>query len=193
MPHTIPAKLNEDAREFQAGESTGFGFRLGERYYDRETKQSEYTNYEGAVFSKNQAQIDFLRSALVKGAAVTVSCDQLKIDSYTSDSGTTYLKNQMQNCRIDTVFTMDGASDAPSQSNQQAPQQPPAQPQSFGGNGQGGFAPDPWSGMIPAGEPAQKGATLEEIKGHAQVGGDINKAKALGWVIEGSDIPFSEA
>lgn len=72
----------------------------------------------------------------------------------------------------------------------QQPQNPPAQPQSFGGNGQGGFG-DPWVGLIPAGEPATKGATIEDIKNHAQVNGDAAKAKQLGWAVETDDIPFS--
>lgn len=198
MSHTITAKLNEDARVFQTGENTGFGFRLGERYYDRETKKSEYTNYEGAVFSKNEKQIEFWKSALVKGAIITVTCDQLKIDSYTSDNGTTYLKNQMQNCRMDNVFTSDLPPHAPSQTPQQQPPaqqgfaQPQAQPQTFGSFGNAPApqaSTDPWALATPTGEPAQQGATIEQIKAHEQVGGDYNKALALGWVSD-SSIPF---
>ena len=39
MATTITGKLNDNAREFQAGAYTGFGFRLGKQYYDRETKR----------------------------------------------------------------------------------------------------------------------------------------------------------
>ncbi len=198
MSHTITAKLNEDARVFQAGESTGFGFRLGERYYDRDTQKSEYTNYEGAVFSKNVNQIEFWKSALVKGAIATVSCDQLKIDCFTAESGTTYLKNQMQNCRMDNVFASDLPSHAPTSATQGGFNQPPAQqapqakPASFGSFGAAPVSSEPvatWEGAVPAGEPAQQGATIDQIKAHEQVGGDINKALALGWVAD-SSIPF---
>lgn len=74
---------------------------------------------------------------------------------------------------------------------QQQPQTPPAQPQSFGGNGQGGFG-DPWAGLVPAGAPKEQGATLEQIKTHKDIGGDVSKAKQFGWVAESSEdlIPF---
>lgn len=60
--------------------------------------------------------------------------------------------------------------------NQQAPQQP-SQPQSFGHN---------WEGYAPAGKAAN--ATIEEIK--AKVNGNLDQAKANGWVTETDDIPF---
>lgn len=43
MATTVTIKLNKPANVFQAGESTGFGIRGGVRYYDRETKQNEWT------------------------------------------------------------------------------------------------------------------------------------------------------
>jgi hypothetical protein len=191
MPHTITAKLNEDAREFQAGESTGFGFRIGERYYDRETQKSEYTNYEGAIFSRNENQTAFLRSALVKGAILTVSCDQLKIDSYTSDNGTTYLKNQMQNCRMDNVFTMDAQTQG-----QQAPQQPPAQPTTYSPDSPAGVQQMPvgWgNGYTPTAK--CNGATMEQV--WRKFKGDMSAAIQGGFLAAGGgvadfddDIPF---
>jgi len=42
MSTTITGKLNKAANEFQAGESVGFGVRVGVQYYDRETKQKEW-------------------------------------------------------------------------------------------------------------------------------------------------------
>ena len=89
--HTVVGKLNEDANEFQAGEYTGFGFRLGERYFDRETKSNEWTNYKAVVFSNNANQINFLRDALVKGAIVQVSGESIKIERFTGQNGQEYL------------------------------------------------------------------------------------------------------
>ena len=37
MATTVTGKLNQAASIFQAGESTGFGLRIGVQYYDRET------------------------------------------------------------------------------------------------------------------------------------------------------------
>ena len=45
MATTITGKLNKAATQFQAGESTGFGLRLGVKYYDRESKMEQWCNY----------------------------------------------------------------------------------------------------------------------------------------------------
>lgn len=192
MSHTITARLNEDAREFQAGDSTGFGLRLGERYYDRETQQNEYTNYECAIFSNRQAQVDFMRSALVKGAIVTISCDQLKITSFTSDNGTTYLKNQMVNCRMDNVFS----SDAPAPQQQQP--KPAPQPQTYSPQTPAGAPAAMPVGWGNGYEPTAKcnGATMEQV--WRKFGGDMNQAINGGFLAVtppsfDDDIPFSQA
>jgi single-stranded DNA-binding protein len=87
MSVTITGKLNKAAHQFQAGESMGFGIRLGERYYDRETKQKEWTNYEFAVFAKNPDQIAFYQQALVEGAIVEVVGKQQKVKQYQGQNG----------------------------------------------------------------------------------------------------------
>jgi single-strand DNA-binding protein len=83
MAHTIVIKLNKAANEFQAGESIGFNVRGGVQYYDRKTKQKDWTNYSAVIFAKAPAQIDFYRSALIEGAKVELSGKQQKIDVYT--------------------------------------------------------------------------------------------------------------
>lgn len=183
MSVSITGKLNKAPNEFAAGDSTGFGLRLGQQYYDRETKQKEWTNYECVIFARQQGQIDFYRQALVEGAIVAVSGKEQKIRSFDGNNGTV-LSIEIMNASIDNVFAPMGNSPATPQ--QQAPQTPPAQPQSFGSFG------DPWEGLVPAGEPATKGATIEQIKGHPDVGGDVNKAKQFGWVADSGDssIPF---
>ena len=52
MATTVTFKLNKDATQFQAGESIGFGIRGGVKYYDRQTKQDAYTNFEAVIFAK---------------------------------------------------------------------------------------------------------------------------------------------
>lgn len=64
---------------------------------------------------------------------------------------------------------------------QQPAPQPMAQPQTFGS-----FGGDPWEGFVPAGAAAK--ATIDQIKQKA--GGNVEVAKANGWVTEGDDIPF---
>jgi len=198
MSVSITGKLNKPASEFAAGESVGFGIRLGQQYYDRETKQKEWTNYEAVVFAKAQAQIDFYRQALVEGAVVEVLGKRQKIRTFEGNNGT-ILSIEIIDASLESVNTGGQAAQSSGQQpaqqqggfNQQ-PAQPKPQPQSFGSFGAAPVASAPvatWENVEPAGEPAQKGATIDQIKAHEQVGGDINKALALGWVAD-SSIPF---
>lgn len=196
MSVSITGKLNKPASEFAAGESVGFGIRLGQQYYDRETKQKEWTNYEAVVFAKAQAQIDFYRQALVEGAVVEVLGKRQKIRTFEGNNGT-MLSIEIIDASLESVNTggqaAQSAANPPQQGGFNQPTQAPKpQPQSFGSFGAAPVAPEPaatWENVEPAGEPAQKGATIEQIKAHEQVGGDINKALALGWVAD-SSIPF---
>ena len=58
MATTVTFKLNKDATQFQAGESVGFGIRGGVKYYDRQTKQDAYTNFEAVIFAKPTYGLD---------------------------------------------------------------------------------------------------------------------------------------
>lgn len=115
--HSITGKLNKPANVFKAGESTGFGIRLGVKYRDPKTKTDEYTNYSAVIFAKSPNQIQFYQNVLVEGSVVEVSAEQLKVDSYDGQNGTV-LSIDMLNARLGYVF-------AP---NQVAPQQK-SQPQ----------------------------------------------------------------
>ena len=131
MSTTITGKLSKDASEFQAGESTGFGVRLGVQYYDRETQQKEWTNYESAIFAKAPAQINFYRDILREGAIVEVSCDQLKIKSFDGQNGT-MLSLEMLNAKLGYAHNPNQQQGQPAQNMQQPAQgyaQQPQQPQ----------------------------------------------------------------
>jgi hypothetical protein len=117
MSTTVTGKLNKAATQFQAGESTGFGLRLGVKYYDRETKADAWTNYECAVFAKAPAQVQFYQQALVEGAIVEVSGDKLKIRQFQGQNGLV-LSIELLDAKLGAVFAPQG---------QQAPQQRPAQ------------------------------------------------------------------
>lgn len=116
MATTITGKLNKAATQFQAGDSIGFGLRLGVKYYDRETKTDQYTNFEAAIFAKNPAQVDFYQSALVEGAIVEVTCDKIKIRQYQGQNGLS-LSIEMLDAKLGYV---NNPNQAP---RQQAPQQ----------------------------------------------------------------------
>jgi len=124
MATTITGKLNKPAKEFQAGAYTGFGIRLGVKYYDRETKQNEYTNYEAAIFTNNTQQIEFYRSALVEGAIVELTAKNEQIKSFAGQNGQVlYIK--LLDASLGYVYKPE------SQPQQAAPQQFQAQPQQF--------------------------------------------------------------
>jgi single-strand DNA-binding protein len=127
MAHTIVIKLNKAANEFQAGESIGFNVRGGVQYYDRKTKQKEWTNYSAVIFAKAQAQIDFYRSALIEGAKVELSGKQQKIDVYTGgQNGPSYTIEFLDAWLGDISSPNQGQ---PMQQPQQQYSQPMAQPQ----------------------------------------------------------------
>lgn len=118
MATTVTGKLNKAASIFQAGESTGFGLRIGVQYYDRETQQKEWTNYEAAIFAKAPAQVEFYKNVLVEGAIVELSGEQIKIRKFEGQNGL-MLSLELINAKL-------GYAANPSQG-QPAQQQTPAQ------------------------------------------------------------------
>jgi hypothetical protein len=132
MSHTITGKLNKAASIFQAGDSTGFGIRLGVQYYDRETKQKEWTNYEAVLFAKAPAQIDFYTNSLIENSIVEVSGESLKIKQFNGQNGLS-LSIEMVNAKAGFIHQGGVNAQAQQQSTQQQPQfqQPPAPQQGF--------------------------------------------------------------
>ena len=118
MGHTVTGKLNKDAKQFAAGEYTGFNIRVGVKFYDRETKDNQWTNYSAVIFSNNQSQIQFLQGALVAGSVVELFGESIKVDAFTKDDGQTLITLELNNARLGYIGT-------PGQSQQQsaAPQQ----------------------------------------------------------------------
>ncbi|AUR86874.1 nucleic acid-binding, OB-fold protein [Vibrio phage 1.090.B._10N.286.48.F1] len=118
MAISITGKLNKAANQFQAGESTGFGVRLGVRYYDRETQQNEYTNYEAVIFAKAPAQVQFYQQALVEGSVIELSGTTQKIKSFDGQNGQV-LSIEIHDAKLGFVHT----GNQPQQQAQQSPQQ----------------------------------------------------------------------
>ena len=133
MAHTIVGKLNQAATQFQAGDGTGFGVRIGVQYYDRETKQKEWTNYEAIIFANQAAQIQFYQSALVEGSVVEISGESIKIKTFDGQNGQK-ITLELINARLGYVHNGQNQNNqsqggyapqqqAPQQQYQQAPQQ----------------------------------------------------------------------
>jgi single-strand DNA-binding protein len=87
MSHTITFKLQKPAHQFQAGDATGFGIRGGVKFYDRETRKDEWTNYEAVLFAKSQAQIDYYTQMLVPDSVVSVSGATIKVKTFATRQG----------------------------------------------------------------------------------------------------------
>lgn len=121
MATTVTGKLNQAARTFQAGNSTGFSVRIGVKYRDPKTKQDEWTNYQAAIFASTPNQVSFYQSVLVEGAVVEVSAENLRINSFDGQNGQV-LSIDMLNARLGFVHS-------PNQQPQQhaQPQQQPQQ------------------------------------------------------------------
>lgn len=126
MSTTVTGKLNKAANQFQAGESVGFGIRIGVKYRDPKTKQDEWTNYQAAIFAKSPGQIQFYQSALVEGAIVEITAEQLAIEQFQGQNGL-QLSISMLNARLGFVHSPNSQPQAPQQ--YQQPQQGYAQPQ----------------------------------------------------------------
>lgn len=134
MATTVTFKLNKDATQFQAGESVGFGIRGGVKYYDRQTKQDAYTNFEAVIFAKQQRQVEFYQSALVAGSIVEVTGQKLAIKQFQGNNGLS-LSIELLDASIGFIGTA-GAPQAQGQQMQQGYQQQPQQHQQQNGYAQ---------------------------------------------------------
>jgi single-strand DNA-binding protein len=124
MATTVTFKLNKEATQFQAGDSQGFGIRGGVQYYDRETKQKEWTNYEAAIFAKAGPQADFYAQSLVAGSIVEVTGQQIKVRKFDGQNGQVITLEL-----IDAKLGMVHTGNAPQQQAQQAHRPQQQQPQ----------------------------------------------------------------
>lgn len=123
MATTVTGKLNKPATQFQAGDSIGFGIRLGVKFYDRETKADAYTNYEAVVFAKAPAQVQFYQNALVEGAVVEVTGDKLKIRQFQGNNGLS-LSIELLDAKLGFVYAPQAAQQQrPAPQQQMQPQQ----------------------------------------------------------------------
>jgi len=122
MSTTITGKLNKAATQFQAGDSTGFGVRLGVKYRDPKTKQDDWCNYSAVIFAKTPNQVQFYQQALVEGSVIEVSADQLSIESYEGQSGVS-LSINMLNAKLGYVHTGQQAGQSQQQAQPQQRQQ----------------------------------------------------------------------
>lgn len=104
MATTVTGKLNKHASIFQAGESTGFGIRLGVKFFNRDTKHEEWTNYEAVVFAKGASQVQFYQQALIEGAIVEISGDKLRIRQFQGNNGL-ILSIEILDARLGAVFS----------------------------------------------------------------------------------------
>lgn len=119
MAISATGKLNRDANQFQAGDSIGFGVRLGVKFFNRETKSNDYTNYEAVLFARQGPQSDLYTKALVEGAIIELSGSGCQIKTFEGQNGVAI-----------TIAILDaklGYFGYPEASNNSAPQMAPPQ------------------------------------------------------------------
>lgn len=127
--HSITCKLNKDARQFQNDKGVTFFVDLGEKNYNFQKKENEYTNYSAALFAKD-AQIGFYQTALVKDAVIEVSGSGIIIEMPNDPQYKPKL--MIQDAKLGYVNSpSDGQhmQQAPQQAPQQAAYAPPPKPQ----------------------------------------------------------------
>jgi single-stranded DNA-binding protein len=178
MAHTITGKLNKAATTFQAGDSVGFGLRIGVQYYDRETKQKEWTNYEAVIFAKPGAQADFYASSLVEGSIVEVSGPTLKIKRFEGQNGLS-LSIEIVEAKVGYIGT--AGTGQHKQQAQQGYSQQPAQ-NTYAPQQQHGYAPAPQQRPAPQPQQQQYQQTPQQQYQNGLPAGD-------NW---DDDIPFNQ-
>ena len=154
MSHTITAKLNKAARQHPNQSGVTFFVSLGEKNYNFQTKQNEWTNYDAALFAKD-GQIQFYTESLVEGAIISVSGTGLIMEAQTDPQYKPKL--MIQDAKLGFVNSPQGAQQqqAAPQYQQQAPQQQggfsnqPQQPAQSGGFSNQGQQQAPPSGQWP--------------------------------------------
>lgn len=122
MTTVITGRLGKDASEFQAGESIGFGIRLGVKYKDRKDGQDKWTNYQAAIFAKSDSQIDFYRSVLLEGCIVSVSAEKEAIGIFNGENGVSYYIDMLNASLV--YANNPNNNQAPQQTQNQANRQP---------------------------------------------------------------------
>lgn len=181
MSTTITGKLNKAATTFQAGDSIGFGLRIGEQYYDRETKQKEWTNYEAVIFAKAGPQADFYASSLVEGSIVQVTGQQQKIKRFEGQNGLS-LSIELIDAKVGYIGTVGaGQAKAPAQ---QGYSQQPAQNSYTQQPQQQGYAPATNQRPAPQAQPAPAYQAPQQQQAPAQ---NFTPDLDDGW---DDDIPF---
>lgn len=121
MGVSVTGKLNKAATQFQAGDSVGFGVRVGQKFYCRESKKDEWCNFEAVIFAKAPAQIQFYQQVLVEGAVIEISGDKQRIKQFQGQNGL-QLSIEILDAKLGYVFNPN------QQPAQQALMQQPQQP-----------------------------------------------------------------
>lgn len=122
MGITVTGKLNKAATQFAAGESTGFGVRIGVKYYDRELKADAWTNYEAVIFAKAPAQVQFYQSVLVEGSVIEITGTKQRIRQFQGQTGL-QLSIEILDAQLGVAYSppLPGTQPAPQQQQQQRP------------------------------------------------------------------------
>ena len=139
MAHTVTAKLNKAARKHQGQNGTTFFVSLGEKNYNFSSKESEWTNYEAALFAKD-GQVAFYEQVLIEGAVIEVSGTGIILDTSNPEYKPKLI---LQDAKLGFTHSpqqaQGGYQQQPQQQYQQQPQQQQQQPQQMQQQQQNGY------------------------------------------------------
>ena len=122
MSHTVLFRLKNNAREFQAGEYVGFSISTGVKYYDNKEKAEKWTNYEAAVFARNERQIQYYRDSLVAGNSAVITGDKQAIRLW-ENNGKSGQSIVLLDCKLSDVIRSSDGGNYQQQQQQYQPQQ----------------------------------------------------------------------
>ncbi|EHB1266546.1 hypothetical protein JYR10_001066 [Salmonella enterica subsp. enterica serovar Kentucky] len=122
--HIITGEIRKEPFIKQTANGTLYIVELSESYKDREGNR-QYTNYKFFFNAKSDGMNNWYREAFQQGKVISVSCDQLRIDS-NEYNGNVY--NMLTSAGFANLqFSQRGEGQAPQQ--QQRPPQQRQQPQ----------------------------------------------------------------
>jgi transcription initiation factor TFIID subunit TAF12 len=136
MSHIVSGKLRKAPFIKEGcgpqGDSTMFIIELSEMNKDWQTQEKSYTNYKAMFFAKTDAAKGYYHKAFAEGSFVVVQSEKLKVDTFQTDSGVTYVTLNMENARLEGAMIFEDMIEEVSKVAAQMPQQPQQQQQGWG-------------------------------------------------------------
>lgn len=124
--HIITGEIRKEPFIKQTANGTLYIVELSESYKDREGNR-QYTNYKFFFNAKSDGMNNWYREAFQQGKVISVSCDQLRIDSNEYNGKVYNMLTSAGFANLQFSQRGEGQQQQFQQSNQKTPQQQPRQ------------------------------------------------------------------